>query len=194
MPARPRLLFAISATSLLLVVVGACTFTTGVNDLQNADCGTSQKACQDKQTGVWHCIGLDNPLYGCGNLSCGGCPLQNAQTRCDSLNKCVVATCNPGYAHCSSDPSDGCEATIYTDIDNCGLDQMSACGHKCASDIMGQATVTTPACINGVCQIGGCVNGYQDCDKVLSNGCECAAPGTCNPTTGACIFPDGGTD
>jgi hypothetical protein len=192
MPTRPRLLIAIAATSLLLIVVGACTFTVGVSDLQNANCGAGQKACPDSQ-GVNHCIGLDQPQYGCGNVGCGICPLMNATSRCDQSNKCSVAVCNTGYAHCSSDPTQGCETSIYTDVSNCGLDPSTACGHTCGF-VTSAPNVLQPGCINGVCQISGCQPGFNDCDKAVNNGCECPSPGTCNPTTGACVFPDGGRD
>jgi hypothetical protein len=177
----------------MLVVAGACTFTLGASDLQNGDCGAGQKACPDKQTGVMRCVGFDQPEYGCSRMSCGVCPLQNATSRCDPNNNCAVAVCNTGYAHCGPDPSTGCETSIYTDIANCGLDQASACGKTCGF-VTAMNFVNQAACINGVCQIGGCTSGHQDCDKMLGNGCECAAPGTCNPTTGACIGLDGGAD
>jgi hypothetical protein len=95
-----------------------------------------------------------------------------------------------GYAHCDSNPKDGCEAAIFTDISNCGQDPASACGHQCNVDIMGKPQVTAAECVNGVCQIGGCNTGYQDCDKNIANGCECA--GSCT-LTGGCAT-DAGAD
>jgi hypothetical protein len=175
---------------LLLVVVGACTFTVGVNDLQNADCGAGKKACPDSD-GVLHCVGLDQPQYGCSQTLCAPCSLPNATQRCDPNNNCAVAVCTTGFAHCDSNPHDGCEANVYTDINNCGLDQ-SACGSKCDYLTMGKPNVSGSACINGVCQIGGCTGGYQDCNKMLGDGCECGPKGVCNLTTGVCAYPDAG--
>jgi hypothetical protein len=171
-------------------VVAACTFTVGVSDLQNGSCGSGKKACQDPQTNVMACVGFDKPQYGCSKAGCNPCYLPNATTRCDPNNNCAVAVCMAGYAHCDSTPSDGCEAPISTDITNCGQDPTLACGHKCDTDIIGKPNVTVSACVNGVCQVGGCKPGYQDCDKNIANGCECT--GSCT-LTGGCAT-DAGAD
>jgi hypothetical protein len=180
------------AATVLGVIVAACTFTGGTSELQNGDCGSGKKACPNITSGAMQCIGLDDPNYGCSQAGCGKCYLMNASTRCDPNNNCAVAVCMPGFAHCTSNPAQGCETNIYTDVANCGLDQQSACGHTCGSETMGKPQVSAPECINGVCQIGGCNPGYQDCDKNIANGCECQGPCT---ITGACpTGGDAGTD
>jgi hypothetical protein len=54
--------------------------------------------------------------------NCGGC---NAQ--CNSQNgtaTCAAAACgivcNPGYADCDGELSNGCEIAMQTDVSNCG--------------------------------------------------------------------------
>jgi hypothetical protein len=180
------------AAGVLNVIATACTFTVGTSELQNGDCGGGKKACPNATSGVMQCIGLDDPDYGCSQAGCGKCYQQNASTRCDPNNNCAVAVCMPGFAHCVGPPSNGCETSIYTDVGNCGLDQQSACGNVCGMFTMGKPHVNAPACVNGVCQIGGCDQGYVDCDKNIANGCECQ--GACTQT-GACLTGgDAGVD
>jgi hypothetical protein len=105
-----------------------------------------------------------------------------------------VAVCSAGFAHCSANPADGCEANISTDIKNCGQEPSSACGNTCDSAIMGKDFVTTSSCVNGVCQIGGCTPGHQDCDKLIGTGCECPFPGTCTLAGGCSSVGDAGND
>jgi hypothetical protein len=187
-----RSLLCATLATTIFGVVTACTFTTGVSDLQNGNCGVGQKACPNPQTSVMACVGLDQPQYGCSQMGCTPCSRSNATTRCDMTNNCAVAVCMTGYAHCDSNPLDGCEAAIFSDPTNCGQDPSTACGHHCNLDINGKPNVTdnAAACVNGVCQIGGCSNGYQDCDKNIANGCECPPSGSCT-LTGGCATDAG---
>jgi hypothetical protein len=187
------LLPPVLSACILAIVVGACTFTVGVSDLQNGSCSGGTKACRNQQN-VMQCVGLDRPEFGCARAGCAPCDLPNATTRCDPANNCAVAVCSAGFAHCSANPADGCEANIGTDIRNCGQDPSSACGNNCDSVIMGKVRVTTSSCVNGVCQIGGCQPGYQDCDKQVGTGCECPSTGTCTPAGGCPLQNDAGND
>ena len=65
-----------------------------------------------------HCLSED-----CGNAS-----------YCSS-GSCIA--CPSGYANCNEDATDGCEADLSTDHENCG-----SCGNKCSE---------YEICVNGVC-------------------------------------------
>jgi len=51
--------------------------------------------------------------------------------------------CPPARGDCDGDPSNGCEADLSTDADNC-----RACGHGCAS-----ANAAMAMCIDGRCAL-----------------------------------------
>jgi hypothetical protein len=72
----------------------------------------------------------------CGN-PCNGLP--NAAANCTAGN-CVLGKCNPGFADCNGDPTDGCEVNLQADGKNC-----NGCGNVCP--------MNTPACANGQCGI-----------------------------------------
>ena len=76
----------------------------------------------------------------CG--ACGAtCPVpMNGQANCVA-GQCGFASCNPGFADCNNDPSDGCEIDLQSDPNNCG-----ACANKCAIS----------QCVAGTCPAQGC--------------------------------------
>jgi sugar lactone lactonase YvrE len=75
-------------------------------------------------------------------MNCGGCAVVCGSASTTAASTCVdgncVYACAAGTAHCSKDPSTGCETTINAnDVNNCG-----ACGHSCQGG----------TCVAGVCQ------------------------------------------
>lgn len=70
-----------------------------------------------------------------------------------------TGVCPSGRATCSADKP--CEVDIGTDINNCG-----ACGTKC------DATNGKAKCVAGACAVESCNAGFDNCDKVETNGCE----------------------
>jgi len=96
--------------------------------------------------------------------NCGGCGIvcnfQNGSGACID-GECVIDGCDEGFADCNGDGTDGCEADLNNDPENC-----SACGTVCESEhgIAG--------CDNGMCVIDSCVAPWQDCDNDPTNGCE----------------------
>ena len=100
---------------------------------------------------------------------------------------CGAPTCEPGFADCDGDESNGCETNLWLSDEHCG-----ACGNACA---------THESCTNGTCGAIACEPGFADCDGDESNRCEtnlwlsnehCGACGnTCAPnescTNGACV-------
>jgi hypothetical protein len=95
----------------------------------------------------------------CG--SCGhACNVPNATPACAG-GMCLIGQCNTGFQDCDMQPANGCEINTNNDPNNCG-----GCGIKCT------IANGTAACVNGMCAVGTCNVGFQDCDGQVSNGCE----------------------
>lgn len=65
------------------------------------------------------------------------CLLPNAIAECRG-GACVFASCEPGFADCDDDESNGCEVDLQSDRASCG-----ACGHQCR---------VSEACVDGMCE------------------------------------------
>ena len=111
----------------------------------------------------------DNPDNGCETdintvESCGACnracQLPNAKSYACAAGQCQVRSCEPGFAHCNTDQTDGCERDVSTDIKNCG-----DCGRICSTNH------GTPNCEDSKCSIA-CSAGYGDCNEDVADGCE----------------------
>lgn len=115
----------------------------------------------------------------CG--ACGhACVTPDATPACVG-GKCQIATCDPGYTDCNMDPSDGCEAQLQTDPQNCGK-----CQHACG--------------VGESCQMGMCGDfcppGLGDCNNNPGDGCETTL-GTdqnCSACGDACNLPNATAD
>ena len=121
--------------------------------------------------------------------NCGACNTSclvvKKGTGACQTGKCSVAGCDPGFANCDGLFASGCPTATTSDILNCG-----ACGHVCL------APNGTPGCVNGVCGIMACNQGFADCDKKLENGCEAAIssdPQNCGGCGKACMPPPNST-
>jgi RHS repeat-associated protein len=137
-----------------------------------------------------------NPGFGdCDGNACNGCETDLTTTladcgacghTCGAIangtpacvgGACVVGTCNPGFADCDKDPSNGCEASLSS-VTSCG-----ACGHACL------VANATPVCVGGACAIAACNAGFADCDMNPANGCErslATSVGNCGACGHAC--------
>ncbi len=94
----------------------------------------------------------------CG--ACGmACSPAHATGACDT-GTCTIASCNAGFGDCDMMAADGCEAPLDTATD-CG-----ACGMTCSP------AHGTGACGTGTCALATCDSGWDDCDGMVSNGCE----------------------
>ena len=69
-------------------------------------------------------------------------------------------TCPPGYKDCDGAPTNGCEAALGSDTDNCG-----ACGNVCPA----AGAFESVTCSGGVC---GKLCQFDDCDGDPTNGCD----------------------
>jgi len=143
---------------------GACSTSSGFI------CSTTN--CKKVAAGNEICDGKDNDCDGstdegnvCNDIdNCGSfgnkCPTRaNANIAC-SNGKCTF-TCKSGYLDCNNNAADGCEASISTDINNCGK-----CGNKCSY------ANANALCQNSQCSMGSCTGNYADCNKNSADGCE----------------------
>ncbi len=97
--------------------------------LPNADpeCISGQCKIKNCKPGFNNCDNKDN--NGCESdpekdkLNCGDCGVvcsaDNATVKCEN-SKCVIASCNAGFADCNNDYTDGCETDVYNQDNNCG--------------------------------------------------------------------------
>jgi hypothetical protein len=106
-------------------------------------------ACLDTRTSTDHC-------GACNNV----CALANAVPACEG-GRCVPAACNPGFADCDGDPTNGCETSTQSSLAHCGR-----CNNACPT------AGGTSVCRDGVCRVGACAGGFASCDGNDANGCE----------------------
>jgi hypothetical protein len=90
-----------------------------------------------------------------------------------------MGACDNLWGDCNSDDSDGCEHDLSDDLDNCG-----ACDNACSFDN------ASASCDTGVCTMGACDAGYDDCDSNSSTGCEAdlSSPSTCGTCANVCSY------
>lgn len=126
-------------------------------------CAPSQRACYGA------CVGLTDPVYGCGDPNCSPCKTAHGQSACQGT-KCVVQACDPGYADCNQDPADGCEVDLSKAV-SCG-----ACNAVCPA--------TAPVCAPAGASFQ-CTTGCTAAAPLLC-GTECVSPLTSVNHCGAC--------
>ncbi len=161
-------------------------------------CGTCATACGHATTcqsgacstavclsGFADCNGLASdgcetaPATDSGNCgSCGNaCSFANAAPQCVA-GACGFVVCDPGFADCDGQRSNGCEIALGTSATNCG-----GCGVVCAY------AHGTGVCGNSACALGACDAGWADCDGNAANGCEASLAtdlGHCGTCATAC--------
>jgi len=132
-----------------------------------------------------------NPANGCevilasDTANCGACGARCAPangTGVCASGRCGVLACNPGFADCDRDPSNGCEVTLATDVRNC-----NACGNVCSP------ANATGRCAGGACGVASCNGGFGDCNGSPADGCEVnlnTTPTSCGACGRACSLPN----
>ena len=126
-------------------------------------CAPGQQMCHG------FCVGMTDPMYGCGNPACQPCTIAHGTAACQA-NTCVVQACDKGYADCNQDPADGCEVDL-SKATSCG-----ACNAVCPA--------ATPVCAPAGAAFQ-CTTGCAP-DAPLLCGNECVSPLTSVNHCGAC--------
>ncbi len=88
------------------------------------------------------------------------CSYANAGAVCRS-SACALSTCAANFDDCDKRATNGCEADLRTNADNCG-----ACGTRC------QLSNARSACMASACAVSSCNAGFGNCDLMAANGCE----------------------
>ena len=164
----------------------ACTFPNATPTCAAGVCGVLR--CN---TGFADCDG--NLMNGCETNTttsashcgtCGNaCTFAGGTGECRS-SVCVLTGCMAGRDNCDANDANGCETDIRSNLMHCGR-----CGNVCPT----RANATS-FCTGAVCGIT-CTSGFENCDRVDSNGCEVdtrtnlSACGGC----GLLCSPPGGT-
>jgi hypothetical protein len=120
-----------------------------------AGCDSPEDCPQAADAGAITCDTTTHKCVGCVN-----------DTQCPLGQVCKAQACEPGCT-----PQHGCQSGLTccggscvdtsTDLGNCG-----GCAKPCSFP---NATVS---CTGGACTLSGCQAGWDDCDQILSNGCE----------------------
>jgi hypothetical protein len=108
-------------------------------------------------------INVTNDINNCG--ACGTvCSANKGSVACVN-SKCVITSCDAGYADCdvatAGGYQNGCETDTTTSTTNCG-----GCGKAC------NIANGTPACVKGSCEVNSCSSTFRDCDSDPKTGCE----------------------
>ncbi len=136
-------------------VQGVCTLS-GCDPFM-ADC--------DLMAGTGCETNLLNDVMSCGK--CGNsCEKANTVAFCNGGN-CNVSGCLNNYGDCNLMPVDGCETNLGLSMLHCG-----GCNLPCA--LPNASEMCTPNLITGlgVCLLGSCDAGFENCDLTAANGCE----------------------
>lgn len=136
------------------------------------------------------CVGLTDPLYGCGDPTCTPCARDHATAACQG-QKCVIGACDPGYANCDGNPDNGCEGDL-SKATSCG-----ACNAVCNAATPNCAPVGQGfQCTTGCTPAAPLLCGNECVDPARSDahcgGCNNACPTVANGTSacqaGQCTF------
>jgi len=134
----------------------ACTLTADLDYLQNRECPSGQKVCDDE------CVSKTDPQRGCANTGCTPCVLPHATANCASNGLCAIAVCTGDYKDCDRLPENGCEIDVDHDPRHCG----SCTAVECVTPN------AVPDCAAGRCAIRSCNDGFDDCNESPRDGCE----------------------
>ncbi|MFO0547664.1 MAG: hypothetical protein U0271_04700 [Polyangiaceae bacterium] len=124
---------------------------------------------------------LLNDVANCG--MCGlSCVKANTSSFCNGGN-CNITGCQNNYADCNLMPVDGCETNLAIDMQNCG-----GCNLPCALAHAAESCIPSAQTGLGVCTLGACDPGYENCNLMAADGCEINKTNDVN-NCGNCFSP-----
>lgn len=129
---------------------------TDPNDNNSYSCVCAEGEISIKYNEKTACVSAD---YSSLNLEC--------QTK-DSLTKC---TCAPGYYDYDDDIKNGCELFVTNNAEYCGPGGTNTNIENCKKDISSKHTEFA-SCSSGNCIYHSCLQGFEDCNGKLNDGCE----------------------
>ncbi|MFI5298457.1 MAG: hypothetical protein ACHREM_10185, partial [Polyangiales bacterium] len=168
-----------------LLAADGCEVNLKTNGLNCGTCGnicTGNNAAEACVAGSCSVTACTAPWADCNGLASDGCETDTSSStnncsacadKCAPANAagacvtsaCTIGTCNPGYQDCDTNPVNGCEINTAGDASNCGT-----CGNLCTYPNAGAL------CTAGVCGLGACNAGFQNCNAIASDGCEDYVP------------------
>ncbi|MEZ4223827.1 MAG: hypothetical protein R3B13_22955 [Polyangiaceae bacterium] len=140
------------------------------------------------------CVRDDDPRWGCAGPE-ETCPTYPGGIATCVAGKCALK-CNPGYANCDADPSNGCEEDLLGPS-NCG-----SCGTTCSagqvcSESLGCVNACAPpetqcgaSCVNLLTSVRGCGTCTNKCSGYLHGSATCNS-GSCAVTCEGGFSPCG---
>lgn len=117
-----------------------------------------------------------NEVNGCevgllGNVEhCGSCLISCVKANTDSFcngGSCNVTGCLNNHGDCNLQASDGCETNLANTMEHCG-----GCNLACNLQHASESCVPHQVTGLGVCVLGNCEAGYENCNLTQSDGCE----------------------
>ena len=167
-------------------------------------CGSCSLRCSNPHGTTRCAAGVCMPVCDSGYSDCDGDPTNGCETviatnpmHCGACNvgcdtsfqvcaaaSCQVSTCPAGQGDCDAVASD-CETELTSNVEACGF-----CDNVCS------VSHGTPSCVAASCAIAACEPGFDDCDGLVTSGCEAnlaGDPAHCGGCGQACANPHGTT-
>jgi len=118
-------------------------------------------------------VNLQKDPEHCGSCTTS-CAAESAETACVS-GACVILACVENHDDCDGNAANGCEVDLTSSPAHCG-----ACNTPC------EIQHADPVCVNKICAIGTCRDGWGDCNGSVDDGCETNVKGDAVDHCGAC--------
>lgn len=184
----------------LLLLACACASDPPPPAARSGPCGDGAKVCGGE------CVGIADPLYGCGVDTCEPCAGRKTTLLVCQAGACALALCRSTWADCNGDLADGCETDLLDPRSCGGCSVVCEEGASCSKRGCGACEAKETSCDRRCVDVdtdpdhcGGCGNacprgpgavarckdatcsvrcddGFADCDGDPTNGCEPLQP------------------
>ena len=115
---------------------------------------------------------LQNDPHNCGAVGNDVTVLPHANGTCVN-GQAAVESCLSGWGNADGIATNGCEADLNHDPNNCGQ----------VGIVVPQVPHASTICYNGIAMIGACDLGFQDLDGEFADGCEYMIPPSGTPAS-----------